>query len=251
MRCGTTEGEELGHSWAAATYIQPETCTRCGITRGEPLPKQEDEPTNTPKPTVSTTPVPTSTTQKVPEVGKTFEFGRYEQDNNTANGKDTIEWIVLDIQEDKALLLSRDVLEWMFYNEFNSQTYWAKSDINKWLNDEFAKEAFNDGEKQRIVGYKEGTADGIFLLSEAEVRTYLDSTRKRMAYPSEFCKSKGAYIWPDTGACYWWLRDNITVGFVVYAKGITGNGDYDLNGKLENQNHRGIRPAIWMYLSNQ
>ncbi len=37
VRCGETRGEPLGHSFAAAGCVTPETCTRCGGTRGEPL----------------------------------------------------------------------------------------------------------------------------------------------------------------------------------------------------------------------
>jgi len=36
-RCGQTRGEALGHDYAAATCETPETCTRCGLTRGEAL----------------------------------------------------------------------------------------------------------------------------------------------------------------------------------------------------------------------
>ena len=36
-RCGKTRGEPLGHAYASATCTEPETCTRCGETRGEPL----------------------------------------------------------------------------------------------------------------------------------------------------------------------------------------------------------------------
>ena len=34
--CGKTRGEPLGHSWEAATCTEPETCSRCGATNGEP-----------------------------------------------------------------------------------------------------------------------------------------------------------------------------------------------------------------------
>ena len=40
-------------------------------------------------------------------VGDVLAFGHYEQDNNPDNGPEPIEWIVLDVQDGKALLLSR------------------------------------------------------------------------------------------------------------------------------------------------
>lgn len=35
--CGETQGEPLGHTWAEATCTEPETCTKCGETKGEPV----------------------------------------------------------------------------------------------------------------------------------------------------------------------------------------------------------------------
>lgn len=40
-------------------------------------------------------------------VGSSIYFGQYEQDNNSGNGPEPIEWIVLDIQDDRALLISK------------------------------------------------------------------------------------------------------------------------------------------------
>lgn len=45
--------------------------------------------------------------------GQLVRFGSYEQDNDTSNGKEPIEWIVLSVDEEqgRALLLSRYVLD--------------------------------------------------------------------------------------------------------------------------------------------
>ncbi|MCD8240213.1 MAG: hypothetical protein LUB58_02305 [Oscillospiraceae bacterium] len=40
--CGETEGEALGHSFAAANYQQPAVCTVCGETEGDVLPADFD-----------------------------------------------------------------------------------------------------------------------------------------------------------------------------------------------------------------
>lgn len=42
-----------------------------------------------------------------PTTGNVVTYGHYEQDNDTANGKEPIEWVVLDVQGDKALLISK------------------------------------------------------------------------------------------------------------------------------------------------
>ena len=39
-------------------------------------------------------------------IGEYFAFGVYEQDNDLTNGKEPIEWLVLDVQDGEDLLLS-------------------------------------------------------------------------------------------------------------------------------------------------
>jgi hypothetical protein len=36
--CGETDGEPLGHAWVDATELAPKTCSACGVTEGDPLP---------------------------------------------------------------------------------------------------------------------------------------------------------------------------------------------------------------------
>ena len=44
-------------------------------------------------------------------VGDTITFGTYEQDNNTSNGKEAIEWTVLDKNGMSVLLISKQALD--------------------------------------------------------------------------------------------------------------------------------------------
>ena len=46
-RCGGTRGEPLGHEYREAICTEPETCVRCGETRGEPLGHEYREATCT------------------------------------------------------------------------------------------------------------------------------------------------------------------------------------------------------------
>ena len=45
------------------------------------------------------------------KVGDTYKFGSYEQDNKTSNGKEEIEWIVLDKDGISLLLISKYLRE--------------------------------------------------------------------------------------------------------------------------------------------
>lgn len=45
---------------------------------------------------------------KVAKAGDYVFFGAYEQDNNTSNGKEDVEWLVLEVKDGKALVISKE-----------------------------------------------------------------------------------------------------------------------------------------------
>ena len=53
---------------------------------------------------------------KSAEPGDTFEFGKYEQDNDLSNGKERIEWIILEKEDNRILAISKYVLDGKSYN---------------------------------------------------------------------------------------------------------------------------------------
>ena len=65
---------------------------------------------------ISTVLAETPITQPFDTIGGIVTFGRYEQDGNEENGPEGIEWIVLDVQDGKVLLLSKYGLEVKPYN---------------------------------------------------------------------------------------------------------------------------------------
>jgi len=50
-------------------------------------------------------------------VGDYITFGAYEQDYNTSNGKEAIEWLVLEKKNNRLLVISRYALDCKRYNE--------------------------------------------------------------------------------------------------------------------------------------
>ena len=55
------------------------------------------------------------------KAGDSIVFGNYEQDTNPENGKEKIEWIVLDVDRTKCLLVSKYGLDVKPYNKSNRQ----------------------------------------------------------------------------------------------------------------------------------
>ena len=88
-------------------------------------------------------------------VGKTVIFGHYEQDNDLTNGKEPIEWIVLDTQDGKSLLLSKYALDCQPYNTNKQNVTWSTCSLRTWLNGGawgygFISVAFSSEEQARI-----------------------------------------------------------------------------------------------------
>ena len=124
-------------------------------------------------------------------VGQIITFGHYEQDGNLSNGKEPIEWIVLEDNGDTLVLMSKDIIESKTlddYSDGQTDYIWADSSLRKWLNNEFLKTAFSDTEisciKQRTWEYDESpestsedssgkdVTDKVSILSYEEVLMY-------------------------------------------------------------------------------
>ena len=171
-------------------------------------------PTETPGPAATESPF-----AKL-HVGDIIEFGRYEQDNYFENGPEPIEWLVLDVSNGSALLISRYGLDAQAYHTVDTGITWANCTLRKWLNEIFYDEAFSQSEKQLINLTKvenpdnpeQGTPGGadtedkIFLLSDREFNRYFTNDELRIGIPTLYAKSNGAYINPDNGNSWWWLR---------------------------------------------
>ena len=87
----------------------------------------------------------------VPEAGSLVTFGHYEQDGNTENGPEAIQWTVLDTDGDRVFLLSKYGLDAKQYNVKYTRVTWETCSLRQWLNSTFLNSAFSAKEKQRII----------------------------------------------------------------------------------------------------
>ena len=155
------------------------------------------------------------------EVGDYIEFGAYEQDNNTSNGEEPIEWRVLEVEGNRALLISEKALDCVEYNEMWADITWEDCTLREWLNNEFINEAFSSSEKSQIPTVKveaednpeygteagNDTEDKVFLLSIDEAEKYFDSDAERMCKPTEYANEKDIFVNEDYESC--WLRSGL------------------------------------------
>lgn len=212
------------------------------------------------------------------KVGSSVYFGRYEQDGNTKNGKEPIEWKVLDKKGKKVLLISKDILDVKPYYNDKLGNIWQDSTLRYWLNKDFYDLAFSYKEKKKIVFNTEknenndtdynNIKDKIFFLSNDEVGKYFNSNEERIASLTEYSFSelkrvgllKGYWdseekfdSWFDSRnkiewglQWLWWLRS--PGNFQNRVSRVDRDGSVLYDGDFCDNECVGICPAIWVNL---
>ncbi len=213
------------------------------------------------------------------KAGQYVKFGHYPQ---TAAGNDStpIEWLVLEVQGNRALLLSRYGLDAKPYNKELTEVTWETCTLRSWLNGEFMRKAFTVQEQTWIQtttvdnsarqgfdwrssgGEKtsggNNTQDKIFLLSYAEANRYLGVTweggrnLKSATAPTGYAIKQGADTYSDyktadgTAAGWWWLRS--PGSFRKDAARVYPDGSLDRNYVYDDSGC--VRPALWLDLES-
>ena len=201
------------------------------------------------------------------KVGGIVTFGHYEQDNDSSNGPEPIEWVVLDAQKNKVLLISRYGLNAVPYNNTSEKVTWEKCTLRTWLNGLFFKSSFTEEEQQAVLttqvdnSKKQGrydinggknTKDKIFLLSYKEAWKHFNSNSARLCVPTEVARikvQKGGISRTKVdgkATAPWWLR---SPGSSLNWAGSVGNsGDYF--GSMVINQTTAVRPAFWLDLNS-
>lgn len=199
---------------------------------------------------------------KEADVGSIITFGSYEQDGNTKNSADEIEWIVLEKKDNKLLVISGKILDVAPFNsKWVDSITWEKSTLRKWLNSDFYNSAFTASEKSHIQTVTvnaeknpkyntpagSNTQDKIFLLSISEAETYFDKNgpcgdgscemtdwaRYKLSSLSHVSKS-------------WWLR---TVGGNSQKIAYHIDDMVIKDGSMFDSGIMGVRPVMWIDLN--
>ena len=211
---------------------------------------------------------------EVTQGGKYIVFGQYPQ---TKDGKDNtpIEWMILDHNGQRALVVSKYGLDAQPYNITGNAATWETCTLRTWLNGTFYNKAFSSAEQAVILtttvdnsksqcysGWNtsggNNTQDKVFLLSYAEANKYFgvtygnsSNTKSRVA-PTAYAIAQGA--WKDSSdetadgidAGWWWLRSpgyNQDFAARVISGGFLYN-NYVLDASGS------VRPALWVNLES-
>ena len=176
--------------------------------------------------------------------GALIPFGRFEQDSEQ-NGKEPIEWEVIDVKGNKVLLVSKYGLAVQPYHNKKEDITWETCSLRKYLNESFYKTAFNESERGFVcevnISSNHGgkTEDKVFLLSSKEVEEYDISKVKQTKYTEE----KNGF------ECLWWTRDT----YFWYAKQTGSVEAYYVSDSCpyyaaDVTHDMLVRPSIWLDL---
>ena len=212
------------------------------------------------------------------EPGSTISIGHYEQDNNFDNGPEPVEWIVLEAQGNRYMLISKYGLDVVPYNKEKKSVTWETCSLRNWLNNDFLYSAFTSEERNAILlaevdndrfqcyakwDTKGGnnTQDYLFLLSYDEASYYFDLSHdsnsdniQAKCAPTAYAIQKGVYIPPEVTigtaegkrAGSWWLRSPGKKQDTAAGVGGHGRLGYD----NVNTNDNAVRPCFWLDLNS-
>ena len=208
------------------------------------------------------------------EVGDSIYWGKYEQDGIKENGTEPIEWIVLDKDGDKVLVVSRYILDYCNYQDAENSGYeqylsWEVSTVRKWLNNTFYSNSFSVEEKEKIVLtvfdktydcrvikigldkeynklINQSSEDKVFILNSEEVKKYqLERTIKVTQMVSQIYNVEEKSYLIRTYFDGYCAENNGE----VWSGDLTGKVDSEYNMMITTNVDDGIRPAMWIDLS--
>lgn len=208
-------------------------------------------------------------------VGKIILFGKYPQ----KNGEDCspIEWRILDISEDIALLISEYAIIPSGYcnpDEGFKGMEWINSLARRVCNNDFYNIAFSEFDKHIIckrtteqINITKPTEtisceDNVFILSEDEAVNYMPRLAERRACPSEYTKTISDNVkWCRLDEFIpWWLLPQYEIGGTVtepsgktysgmiYPKAVNQKGEIYYHGRSVYHTDFAIRPCIQINL---
>ena len=212
-------------------------------------------------------------------VGDIIKFGNYYKNDDKT--KEPLEWRVLEVSNDKALLITKDAIdckpynnEWRYiecrditWGEYSLRqwrdTTWGECSLRQWLNNEFINQAFSKKEQIEIIltnisnprnpylGTWGGnnTQDKIFLLSIDEVKKYFKDVKGRECKANNYAKQQGAstsYNKEYLDHCDWWFR---SPGRPQYcAAFVCDDGRICAEGCCVETDINAVRPALFINL---
>ena len=157
-----------------------------------------------------------------------------------------IDWIVVEVTETHALLLSRlGLASGVFHESFRTNIDWLMSSLRTWLNTDFYRQAFSEEDRKRIYT-SEDFPEAVFCLSQEETQAIpairgsgTEAPERLLCYASPHALLTHPFQ-GQNGSSPWWLRSMGSEGgrvLLIWTDGTVLDAAVNEPGNL-------IRPAI-------
>ena len=242
-RAQENDSERVEENFAERVTVES-TAERVDI-QAEPVDNQAE-------PVANGDAMPVETNASAVQLMEIYNIGTYENE--------TLSWIVIDVKDGKALLLSEKVIDIVPYNTEKTDVTWETCSLRKWLNEDLYYGSFTDAERQMIVkttvDNKDLPDEGYNYGNDTEDYLYVPSYREMLNTAAD-CDE---YIKPAYTNIAMEHHNNVRVSYWRRDPGMMSNGTVSLtsmatiafDGKVEyycddiNCAWDGVRPAMWV-----
>lgn len=150
-----------------------------------------------------------------------------------------LDCIVLDVEQDKILVLAKESIGNMPFDEGNSNNF-PKGTLCKYLNDEFIKKLKADGADTSAL-----IPTTIDLTSDDGLKDYGETTQKIFLLTCDMYRKYRSVI-PNLDD-WWWLATAYSTesnGYAYFARAVRSDGSLGNGGACGGS--RGVRPAFYL-----
>lgn len=186
---------------------------------------------------------------KSSQVGDIVDWGHFDI-NPSIPGKEHITWIVLEKDDQSALLISEMGLAGSYYHQHHTAISWEDCDLRRLINSDKSIKSFSKYERPDMLLIDN---DLVSLLTASEAYELFSSDVSRELLITPMAKAQGTNIndlskhheWDMTNVktSWWWLRGDKDVSALT-APIVTVDGVISLDEKYVNKPAGAIRPVI-------
>ena len=138
--------------------------------------------------------------------GNVISLGAFVQDGTEET---PLEWIVLQSDENEALLICRFAPAVMPWSADGQAADWEESDVRAWLTGTFLPAAFTEGEAAALI--KDEAGDAVTLLTAAEAKQFFTDNESRVCEVTAAAQMQRGSARFGGSACGWWLKNTASV----------------------------------------
>ena len=178
-------------------------------------------------------------------VGQHAEFGKTEQDGDTSDGTEALQWKILAKDDSRALVVTDEVIDYRPYNSDRSKgSSWESCDLRDYLNSEFKNSVFSEEERSKIDG-------DIFIPDLKTIEQYMPAPSERSGYPTQYVSSKLSNTqapmlrWWTSTVATGWTESSGNNGCYLVVVDTNGSAQELSTGEAVDQ-PQGVRPMMWV-----